>query len=62
MFRIDNQSDTAVVLIHEIYGINSHMRDVGQLLAQYGFDVCCPNLLEREALENRIRQASKLFF
>jgi dienelactone hydrolase len=62
MFHIDNQSDVAVVLIHEIYGINSHMHDVGQSLAQYGFDVWCPNLLEREAFDDSQEQEAYHYF
>lgn len=42
------QSDTAVIVLHEIYGINQHIRVVCQSLSEHGFDIICPNLLERE--------------
>lgn len=41
------QSDTAVIVLHEIYGINQHIKDVCQSLSEHGFDIICPNLLER---------------
>jgi dienelactone hydrolase len=34
--------------VHEIYGINQHIKDVCQSLSNYDFDVICPNLLELE--------------
>lgn len=34
--------------MHEIYGINQHIKDVCQSLSNYDFDVICPDLLERE--------------
>jgi dienelactone hydrolase len=48
MISIQKNSDVVIIVVHEIYGINQHMYDVCQSLAQYGFDVLCPNLLERE--------------
>ncbi|BCE10035.1 dienelactone hydrolase family protein [Bacillus paralicheniformis] len=48
MIHIQNKSDTAVIVLHEIYGINRHMHDVCQLIAEQGFDVICPNLLNRD--------------
>lgn len=41
-----NNSDTLVVVLHEIYGINDHIRKVCQDLADSGFDVTCPDLLD----------------
>jgi Dienelactone hydrolase and related enzymes len=48
MISIQKDSDTAIVIVHEIYGINQHMKYVCQLLSEFDFDVLCPNLLERE--------------
>ncbi|MBP2636799.1 MAG: dienelactone hydrolase [Firmicutes bacterium] len=45
MLTYHNQSDTVVVVLHEIYGINSHIRQVCDTLAQYGMDVIAPDLL-----------------
>jgi dienelactone hydrolase len=48
MISIQKDSDTAIIVVHEIYGINQHMKYVCQSLSEYDFDVLCPNLLERE--------------
>ena len=41
-----NNSDTLIVVLHEIYGFNSHITGVCQELADSGYDVVCPDLLE----------------
>jgi dienelactone hydrolase len=48
MIQILNKTDCLVIVIHEIYGINPHMESVCKKLSSQGFDVICPNLLERE--------------
>ncbi|OCL26668.1 hypothetical protein U472_11870 [Orenia metallireducens] len=48
MLSYYNQSETCVVLLHEIYGINQHMEDIAKRLSEYQVDVICPNLLERD--------------
>ncbi|UUZ81553.1 dienelactone hydrolase family protein [Paenibacillus sp. P26] len=49
MFSIQKGSDTAIIVVHEIYGINEHMKSICQSLSGNGFDVLCPDLLGREA-------------
>lgn len=49
MIRIDKKSDTVIIVIHEIYGINEHMRRVCQSLAAQNFNVICPDLLNGDA-------------
>jgi dienelactone hydrolase len=34
--------------LHEIYGINQHIKNFCDLLSKQDFDVICPNLFERE--------------
>ncbi|QKE75855.1 dienelactone hydrolase [Arthrobacter citreus] len=34
-----------MIIIHEIYGINNHIRGIGDNLKKLGFTVLCPNLL-----------------
>ncbi len=34
-----------VILAHEIYGVNSHMKKMGRLIKMAGYDVLTPNLL-----------------
>lgn len=48
MISIKKNSDIAIIVVHEIYGINQHMIYVCETLSQHGFDVICPNLLMQE--------------
>ncbi|MGG1636677.1 dienelactone hydrolase family protein [Paenibacillus sp. FSL K6-3182] len=48
MISIINGSETLIIVIHEIYGINRHMQHICQSLADHDFDVICPNLLVQE--------------
>lgn len=48
MITIDKNSDYAVIVIHEIYGINKHMEYICQSLSEQGLDIICPNLLGRD--------------
>ncbi|UGB28696.1 dienelactone hydrolase family protein [Metabacillus sp. B2-18] len=41
-------SKTVIIVIHEIYGINDHIKGVCESLFQYGYHVICPNLIEQE--------------
>lgn len=45
MYSIKKGADSAVIVIHEIYGLNQHMKSFCQSLSSYGVDVFCPNLL-----------------
>ncbi|HVI40046.1 MAG TPA: dienelactone hydrolase family protein [Anaerovoracaceae bacterium] len=46
MLTYQNSSDTLIVVLHEIYGINDHIAGVCQSLADSGYDVLCPDLLD----------------
>lgn len=48
MICYKNTSDTAIVVLHEIYGINSHIQTVCAYYKDLGYDVYCPNLIGRE--------------
>lgn len=45
---VHRKSDTAIIVIHEIYGINQHMNSFCAFLSEHNFDVICPNLLGRD--------------
>ncbi|WLR42732.1 dienelactone hydrolase family protein [Bacillus carboniphilus] len=45
--KLINHSNIAVVLVHEIYGINNHIEYKSNDLFEKGFDVYCENLLNR---------------
>ena len=38
-------SDTVIIVLHEIYGINNHIREICKMLANGKNDVICPSLL-----------------
>ncbi|MED3953060.1 dienelactone hydrolase family protein [Priestia aryabhattai] len=42
------KSNKAILLIHEIYGVNDHMKFVKQELSKLGADIICPNLLSKD--------------
>lgn len=48
MLQILKKSDNLVIVIHEIYGINQHIKNFCELLSKQNYDVISPNLLERE--------------
>lgn len=48
MIKIQKDHDRLVIVLHEIYGVNDHMRGVCEEIASKQFDVICPNLLHME--------------
>jgi len=44
-------SDTAIIVLHEIYGVNSHILEVCEYYKKAGFDIICPNMLNRESFD-----------
>ncbi|WP_431030220.1 dienelactone hydrolase family protein [Lysinibacillus sp. LZ02] len=40
--------EKAIVLLHEIYGVNAHMQQYANEFIALGYDVYCPNLLQLE--------------
>jgi dienelactone hydrolase len=47
MLEYKSGAETAVILVHEIYGVNYHMEAAAGELAAAGYDVFCPDLLGR---------------
>lgn len=45
--ELKQNSSQCAILLHEIYGINSHMNYYAKALYEKGFDVYVPNLLQR---------------
>jgi dienelactone hydrolase len=56
MISIQNDSDTAIIVVHEIYGINKHMDYVCESLSKYDFDVYCPHLFEQNKPFNYLQE------
>lgn len=48
MIMESGHAKSAVIVIHEIYGVNQHMKNFCQSLREFEFDVFCPNLTVRE--------------
>ncbi|MDP5275762.1 dienelactone hydrolase family protein [Chengkuizengella axinellae] len=48
MYSLSTQSNFAIIILHEIYGINKHIKETAKLFAKLGYDVFCPNLLKQE--------------
>jgi len=44
MITYSNNSDSVIIVLHEIYGINQHMKLVCENYNRAGFDVICPDL------------------
>jgi len=59
---IQQCSDTAIIVLHEIYGVNQHMQYICKLLSEYNFDVFCPNLLEQECFDYSEEEMAYLNF
>ncbi|MCP3740306.1 dienelactone hydrolase family protein [Rossellomorea sp. BNER] len=56
MIFIDNHSTTVILVIHEIYGINDHIKNVCNQLSDQQFDIICPNLLGKEIVFDYIQE------
>ncbi|WOV87259.1 dienelactone hydrolase family protein [Sporosarcina oncorhynchi] len=48
MVTIKQGYKNAVIVVHEIYGLNQHIREFCGHLSALGFDVYCPSLLNRD--------------
>jgi dienelactone hydrolase len=48
VMRKYSNSNSLILVIHEIYGVNQHIKSFCDLLTKQNFEVTCPNLLERE--------------
>ncbi len=58
-----NGSDRAIVILHEIYGINPHIVEVCDRYSILGYDVYCPNLIHKvEPFEYSQQQAAYDYF
>lgn len=42
---IKDNSDSAIIVLHEIYGINQHIQMVCEKFSMNGYNIICPNLI-----------------
>ncbi|MBD8497166.1 dienelactone hydrolase family protein [Paenibacillus arenosi] len=62
MFSIRQGSDTLVIVLHEIYGLNRHMEHVCKQWHDSGADVICLDILNREPFEADQEQEAYQYF
>ncbi|WP_298841070.1 dienelactone hydrolase family protein [uncultured Clostridium sp.] len=43
--KIINNSNSVIIVLHEIYGINQHIKLVCDKFSMAGYDIICPNLI-----------------
>ncbi|APC40848.1 dienelactone hydrolase family protein [Clostridium estertheticum] len=43
--KIINNSNSVIIVLHEIYGINQHIKFVCEKFSMDGYDIICPNLI-----------------
>lgn len=43
--EIINNSNSVIIILHEIYGINQHIQMVCEKFSNDGYDIICPNLI-----------------
>jgi len=48
MQEYKNNNEVAIIMLHEIYGINKFMEEICEEYHAAGFDVYCPSLLKKE--------------
>lgn len=46
--NIESTHNKAIIILHEIYGLNEHMKYQQNRYAQLGFDIVMPNMLGRD--------------
>ncbi len=58
MLKLIKNYENAIVVLHEIYGINEHIKDVCAEYHERGFDIYCPlylNMASHLSTGNRIK-------
>lgn len=60
MLIYKNNSDTVIIVLHEIYGINKHIVKVCQILSDRKYDVAAPNFL-KDGINFRYEQEAKAY-
>ena len=48
MLRLEGGSKKSIILLHEIYGLNDHIRQYAEHFFRTGYDILCPNFIHKE--------------
>lgn len=63
MIKLSSDSKSVIIILHEIYGINQHIKKVCKDYKNAGFDVICPNLLNRnQAFDYNAQEEAYQYF
>jgi len=46
--KLQRARKSLIIILHEIYGLNDHIKSFSEVISNEGFDVISPNLLNRE--------------
>lgn len=57
-----HNNSKAMIVLHEIYGVNKFIKSWNQRFFEEGYDVYCPNLLHRSAFSNEESEDAYRFF
>ena len=58
-----SNSDSVIIVLHEIYGINQHINKVCEYYETAGFDIICPNLLNlNESFDYTLEEEAYKYF
>lgn len=42
------KNNKLIILLHEIYGVNNHIKFIKTTIEKFGYDVICPNMINRQ--------------
>jgi len=45
--KVIKKLNSVIIVLHEIYGINQHIETVCEKFSEVGYDIICPNLIDR---------------
>lgn len=63
MIRKTSDNKKAIIILHEIYGINNFILEICNYYKEQGFDVFCPNMIQRKCfLYSEVEEAYQYFF
>lgn len=62
MKEINSKSKTAIVILHEIYGINNHILSMGKKFEDEGYDVYCIDLLDNRTFDYKEAEEAYSYF
>lgn len=62
MESISEKHGNAIVILHEIYGVNQFVKELHLKFTEYGYDVFCPNMIDRDSFSYEESKEAYNFF